>query len=89
MCDLAIAQTKSNFSRARVLEERSLLESIKQIEGDTGGFSSTLIRPLWDLGILYVQWDRCVEAIAVLEQAARLKRADEGYSQPGSWRFST
>jgi tetratricopeptide (TPR) repeat protein len=83
VCDLAIAQTGSNVSRARVLKERSLLETIKQIEGDTGGFSSTLIRPLWDLGILYVQWDRCVEAIAVLEQAARLKRADEGYFTAG------
>jgi tetratricopeptide (TPR) repeat protein len=61
------------------MKERSLLATIKQIQGDTGGFSSTLIRPLWDLGILYVQWDRCDEAIAVLEQAARLKRADEGF----------
>jgi tetratricopeptide (TPR) repeat protein len=78
-CDLAVAQTGSGISRARVLKERSLLETIKQIQGDTGGFSSTLVRPLWDLGILYVQWDRCVEAVAVLEQAARLKRADEGF----------
>lgn len=82
MCAPASAQTASGQSRARVLKERSLLERIKEIEGDTGGFSSTLVRPLWDLGILYVQWDRCVEAIAVLEQAARLKRADEGFFTP-------
>lgn len=78
-CDLAIAQVSAGQSRARVLKERALLETIKEIQTDSGGFSNTLIRPLWDLGILYVQWDRCVEAIAVLEQAARLKRADEGY----------
>jgi len=78
-CDLAVAQTGSGVVRARVLKERSLRETIKEIQEDTGGFSNRLIRPLWDLGILYVQWDRCDEAIPVLEQAARLKRADEGF----------
>lgn len=78
-CDLAVAQTGSGVVRARVLKERSLRETIKEIQEDTGGFSSRLIRPLWDLGSLYVQWDRCDEAIPVLEQAARLKRADEGF----------
>jgi hypothetical protein len=78
-CAQAGAQTGSGTARARVMKERALVERIQEIQRDTGGFSSSLIVPLWDLGILYVQWDRCVEAIAVLEQAARLKRATEGF----------
>jgi hypothetical protein len=76
--DLLCAQSTETDERPRLQTEQKLLRSAQQIESQHGDVTTELIRPLRELGLLYVDWNRCADAVPLLDQAARLLRADEG-----------
>jgi hypothetical protein len=76
--DLLCAQSTETDERARLQTEQKLLRLAQAIESRQGDVTTALIRPLTDLGLLYVEWDRCADAVPLLEHAVRLLRADEG-----------
>src|SRR5262245_26079055 len=76
--DLLCAQSTEADERPRLQTEQKLLRSAQQIESRYGDATTKLIQPLRELGVLYVEWDRCSDAIPVLDHAVRLLRADEG-----------
>jgi hypothetical protein len=77
--DLLCAQSTEADERPRLQTEQKLLRSAQAIESQHGNDVTTaLIRPLWELGLLYVEWNRCSDAIPLLDHAVQLLRADEG-----------
>ena len=75
---LLCAQSTDTDERPRLQTEQKLLRSAQEIESRHGDVTTALIRPLRELGLLYVDWDRCADAVPVLDHAVRLLRADEG-----------
>jgi hypothetical protein len=76
--DLLCAQSTETDERPRLQTEQKLLRSAQAIASQHGDATTALIPPLKELGLLYVEWNRCSDAIVLLDQAARLVRADEG-----------
>lgn len=75
---LVCAETTDTDERARLQTEQKLLRSAQQIERQHGDVTTALIQPLRDLGLLYLEWDRCSDAVPMLDRAIQLLRADEG-----------
>jgi hypothetical protein len=76
--DFLCAQSSDIDERTRVQTEQKLLRLAQDIESRHGVISTALVPPLRDLGLLYVEWDRCSDAIPILDHAVQLLRADEG-----------
>ncbi len=87
---LIIATTAANAApRVKDLDtasferERALLLRLERIESDRGVFSMAAIQPLLDLGLLYINNDRCEDAIAPLDRAVKVSHMAEGLFNPG------
>jgi hypothetical protein len=76
--DFLCAQSTEVDELPRLQVEQKLLRSAQEIESQRGDVTVALIRPLRELGLLYVEWDRCADAIPLLDRAVQLLRADEG-----------
>ena len=78
----AAAQTETSLIRepsaAQLKKEQLLLKKLEQIEAEHGSVSALAITPLMNLGGLYIEQDRCTDAIAVLTQGLKLSRALDG-----------
>src|SRR5262245_33190394 len=77
--DIVCAQSTEPDERPRLQTEQSLLRSAQKIESQHGNdVTPALVRPLQALGVLYIEWNRCSDAVPLLDHAVQLLRADEG-----------
>src|SRR5689334_17355691 len=68
----------TQLAKERVHKESALLLKLEHIENDQGVFAPEQIPHLLTLGKLYVEEDRCPDAINVLKRAVKLSRANFG-----------
>lgn len=79
----AAAFDNAAVERVAFQKERALLLKVERIESEQGIFSTAVVQPLLDLGLLYIGQSRCSDAIAALTHAVKVSRIADGLFNAG------